>query len=82
VFNPSKARVVMRSARSPRNIRFANGGTRPDAPIPPPKIRIAAPLPFEDMPNPLAVVAIANLDPTGRLLRQVRALLPFGDDAF
>jgi hypothetical protein len=46
----------------------------------PPEIRIAAPLPFEQLlpPDPLAVAAVPNLEPTGGLNRQVanRQLTP------
>jgi hypothetical protein len=52
--------------------------------IPPPKIRIATPLPFEQFftPDPLAVAAVPKLEPTGWLKRQVQTRFPFGDNAF
>jgi hypothetical protein len=62
---------------------FASGGTRRHALIPSPKIRIATPLPFEQFftSDPLGIIAVPNLDPTGRLIRQVRPRFPFGDNA-
>ena len=65
-------------------IECASGGTHPHAFITPPKIRTAAPLPLEQFlsPDPLAVVAVPNLEPRRLPVKQVRPLLPLGDNSF